>query len=245
MGIDLVRVAGWDGIAGLRAGFTGRAGGSSTVYGGGGLNLGKTREDEESVVLRNRALLVEELGGGVLRAVRQVHSDRVVVVRAGETLEGVEADGMVTDGPGVLLGVLAADCVPVLVADRRLRVVGAFHAGWRGTVAGIVARGVELMKATYGCREEDLVGAVGPSIGPCCYAVGDEVREQFREEVRVGDRVDLWAENRRQLVEGGLGRVTVVGECTCCTRVDGARRYWSHRADGGGTGRGMGVVGFV
>ncbi len=99
-----------------------------------------------------------------------------------ETAEGkavLEGDGLMTDVPGVLLAVGTADCVPVLVVDMEKRVVGAFHAGWRGTVAGIVERGGDDGAQEYGSRAEDLVAAVGPSIGACCYSVGEEVRAEF------------------------------------------------------------------
>ena len=126
-----------------------------------------------------------------LVSVRQVHGNVVRVIRAEdgvfegrlETAEGkavLEGDGMVTDVPGMLLGVGTADCVPVLVVDVEKRAVGAFHAGWRGTVTGIVGEGIEAMRREYGSRSEDLRAAVGPSIGACCYAVGEEVRSQFR-----------------------------------------------------------------
>jgi YfiH family protein len=84
-----------------------------------------------------------------------------------------------TDEPGVLLGVQTADCIPVLVADRKRRAVAAFHAGWRGTAARIVECGIGRMRLEFGSRPEDLVAAIGPGIGPCCYAVGEEVLSQF------------------------------------------------------------------
>jgi hypothetical protein len=87
-----------------------------------------------------------------------------------------------TDIPGVMLGVQAADCVPVLVADVRRRAVAAFHAGWRGTLARIVERGIGTMRLRYGSRLQDLVAAVGPAIGPCCYSVGEEVRFEFESQ---------------------------------------------------------------
>ena len=102
-----------------------------------------------------------------------------------ETAEGravLRGDGMMTDLPGVMLGVQVADCVPVLVADVRRRAVAAFHAGWRGTLARIVERGIGRMRLRYGSRPEDLVAVVGPSIGACCYSVGEEVRFEFESQ---------------------------------------------------------------
>jgi YfiH family protein len=182
-----------------------------------------------------------------------------------ETSEGkamIEGDGLVTDVPGLLIAVGTADCVPVLVADTARRAVGAFHAGWRGTVARIVELGIDVMRQEYGSRPQDLVAAVGPAIGPCCYTVGEEVREQFAAEFGYGRElfkeaspeadaapklfVDLWEANRRQLLDAGvaLDRMTVVGECTACTRLaDGERKYFSHRAEHGAAGRMLNAIG--
>ena len=211
--------------------------------------------------------------GSVLVGVRQIHSDIVRVVRDGDgalegrlqTAEGkpvLEGDGLITNVPGVLLGVGTADCVPVLVVDGKNRAVGAFHAGWRGTVAQIVERGVGMMVDEYGARGEDLEAAVGPSIGACCYSVGKEVHNEFHERFgyaadlfRVGvDEnyakiyLDLWEANRRQLLNAGVGeeQITVVGECTACARDgDGTLRYFSHRGEEGVAGRMLNAVGLA
>jgi polyphenol oxidase len=203
--------------------------------------------------------------------VRQIHSDIVHVVREADgaldgklqTADGravLEGDGLITNVPGVLVGVGTADCVPVLVVDREKRAVGAFHAGWRGTVARIAERGVAMMVAEYGSRAEDLEAAVGPSIGACCYSVGGEVHREFRERFAYGEELfrvgvaegqeklylDLWEANRRQLLEAGVGedRITVVGECSAC-KVDahGRLKYFSHRGEKGVAGRMLSVVG--
>jgi hypothetical protein len=87
-----------------------------------------------------------------------------------------------TDSPGLLLGIQTADCIPILVADRKRRAVAAFHAGWRGTVSRIVQSGVGRMRLEFGSKPEDLIAAIGPGIGPCCYAVGDEVLSSFESQ---------------------------------------------------------------
>ena len=87
-----------------------------------------------------------------------------------------------TDEPGLLLAIQTADCIPVLVADRKRRAVAAFHAGWRGTVKRIVESGIGRMRLAFGSRPEDLVAAIGPGIGPCCYAVGEEVLSEFESQ---------------------------------------------------------------
>jgi YfiH family protein len=178
--------------------------------GEGTLNLGWTKEDDAANVAENRRRFLAEVAGkaaGQLVTLRQFHSGLVRVIgRDGvedgvltdptsqrrdvghpffETADGravLRGDGVMTDVPGVMLGVQVADCVPVLVADVKRKAVAAFHAGWRGTLARIVERGIGLMRLRYGSRPEDLVAAIGPSIGPCCYSVGEELRFQFESQ---------------------------------------------------------------
>ncbi len=269
--LDVVRVASWAEFQWLRHGFSTRVGGASTAYSGefadGELNLGFTRDDDTVTVMANRAAFVQAVGGESeweMVSVRQVHGTEVKAVAGGETglrtddgRAVAEADGLMTTAPGVMLAIQVADCVPVLVADVKRRIVAGFHAGWRGTAAGMVERGVEKMTAEFGCDPADMVGAVGPSIGACCYTVGEEVRTKFGErfgyaaelfsDCEDGMHVDLAEANRRQLVGAGLApeRVTVIGECTACARVNGRRKYFSHRAERGFTGRSMGMIGIV
>lgn len=268
----MLQVPGWTQISWLRHGFSTRLGGVSSVYGAKCLNLGWTKEDDPAAVAENRRLLLEKAAPSAkLVTVRQVHSNHIHAVRALDALEGrletsegkavLEGDGLITDSPGALLAAGTADCVPVLIVDPVRRAVGAFHAGWRGTVARIVEKGVEAMQREYGSSPGDLRAAVGPSIGPCCYTVGDEVWERFRAEFPYAAelfqtvalekdasalRVNLWEANRRQLLDAGVpeGQITTVGECTACT-VDaaGEPRYFSHRAQAGRTGRMLNVIG--
>ena len=269
--VGLVQVPGWERYGWLRHGFSARSGGVSVVYGAGELNLGWTQEDDPAAVAENRRRFVRAVGGeGAdmrLVTVRQEHGAVTQAVLNGdgavkgrlETAEGkavLKGDGLMTGLAGVLVGIQTADCVPVLVADTEKRVVAAFHAGWRGTVARIVEKGIEAMGEEFGSRPEDMVAAVGPSIGACCYRVGYEVRGEFAaafgyagELFRVADGgiwLDLWEANRRQLVAAGVERISVLGECSGCG-VDGAgrRRYFSHRVDKGVTGRMLSVVGVV
>ena len=193
--------------------------------------------------------------------VRQVHGVVIKKVERGETgLTGpdgrgvFEADGLITDSPGVLLAIQVADCVPVLLVDVERKAVGAFHAGWRGTAAGILEQGVARMRQAYGSRPEDMIAAVGPAIGGCCYTVGEEVRQRFAkrfaytgelfQERSYGLHLDLAEANRRQLLASGLSdaHIVLLGECTACAREDGSRKYFSHREEKGFTGRAMGAV---
>jgi YfiH family protein len=272
-GLDIVRIPQWQKYEWLRHGFSTRAHGTSRVYGGVSLNLGWTKEDDPTAVAENRNRFQQAIEGGsrsfALVTLRQVHSRTVRSVKeedqaaAGklQTAEGkavLEGDGLVTSLPGVLLAVGTADCVPVLVVDLAKRVVAAFHAGWRGTKAQIVEHGIAAMQSEYGSRVEDLVAATGPSIGACCYAVGDEVKDEFGKafdyaedlfSVRAGKTfLNLWQANRRQLRDAGVSdsQITIVGECTACTRdKEGRPRYFSHRGEHGVAGRMLNVVGIA
>ena len=301
----VVRAEGWRTIPWLRHGFSTRLGGVSEVYGPGEMNLGWTASDDPALVAENRRRWVKEIAGAKsgarLVTLRQVHSGVVRIIGRKmisptaqkrdvghplETADGkavLRGDGMMTDVPGLLLGVQVADCVPVLVADRRRKAVAAFHAGWRGTLSRIVERGIGRMRLRYGSRPEDLIAAIGPSIGACCYSVGEEVRHEFESQFAYAPRLfsevydsdpvkekypllfltarapghsnigpqthlDLWEANRRQLLDAGLSEknISVVGECTACTRVKGGRlKYYSHRGESGFAGRMMGVVGIA
>jgi YfiH family protein len=260
-------VVGWERFDWLRAGFSARPGGGTTIYGGDGeLNLGWTMEDDAAVVAANRRTFVGDVVGDSrfeLVTVRQVHGDVVQIVERGPEALATEdgkavltGDGLTTRETGLLLGVQTADCVPVLIADTRLRAVAAIHAGWRGTVAAIVTAGVEKMTRKFGSRPEDMIAAVGPSIGACCFEVGDEVQAEFTQRFAYSDEllskragrwhVDLWQANRRQLLDAGVPAesITVVGECTACARLElGSRKYFSHRAEHGLTGRMLSVIG--
>lgn len=176
-------------------GFSTRAGGFSRVYGAGDLNLGFTKEDSRAAVERNRAAFLRELGAfdgkrrgsrgsaspWPLITLRQIHSDILHGVDA-IPKEPLAGDGLVTASPGMLLAIQTADCLPVMVVDSKRRVVGVFHAGWRGTVKRIVEKGVGEMFRRFGSRPSDLKAAIGPGIQGCCYEVGEEVRIKFQSQ---------------------------------------------------------------
>lgn len=147
---------------------------------------------------------------GRVATLRQTHSDVVWTVRDADGCLG-EGDALITAEAGIWLAVRTADCVPILLADPVRRVVGAVHAGWRGTVAEIARLTVERMGREFGSLPGDLVAAVGPSIGPCCFEVGPEVPLPV-----VGRRADLWRANREQLAGAGVGTIWVAERCTVC-----------------------------
>lgn len=147
-----------------------------------GFNLGFTEGTPRADVERNRRDFLAALDGQArpwtLVQVKQVHSDIIHVLDAAPA-HPLSGDGLITGAPGLMLAVKTADCVPVLIADAVRRVVGAFHAGWRGTAKRVVEKGVGILRRDFGSDPHDLRAAIGPSIRACCYAVGDEVREQF------------------------------------------------------------------
>ena len=173
-------------------GFSTRVAGVSRVYGGNALNLGFTKHDTRAAVERNRELFLQSLDANgkstnlQLINLRQIHSDLIHCVD--QVPEHIfSGDGLITNTPGLLLAVLTADCLPITVADKKGRAVGAFHAGWRGTVKRIAEKGVGEMRKHFGSIPRDLVAVIGPGIQRCCYEVGQEVREKFRSQFDYAD----------------------------------------------------------
>jgi purine-nucleoside/S-methyl-5'-thioadenosine phosphorylase / adenosine deaminase len=180
-----------------------------------------------------------------LATLRQIHSNKVVVAtRPGDLGEG---DALISNVPGLTLAIRTADCLPVLIADPENRAVAAVHAGWRGTVQEIVLEAIRAMSAEYGSRRENLVIAVGPGIGGCCYEVGPEVAEQFsrffpeRQDLHGTTKIDLPESTIRQLRRNGgrAGQIDSSGLCTRCL----ADQFHSYRRDGQAAGRMVSALG--
>lgn len=168
-------------------GFSTRLGGFSRLYGGNSLNLGFTKEDSRLAVERNRAAFLQTLGASdhqqlwPLVTLRQIHSAIIHCVSGLPPIQ-LAGDGLITRTPGLLLGIQAADCIPVVLADRKRRAIGVFHAGWRGTLKRIVEKGAGEMRRWFGTLPRDILAAIGPGVGGCCYQVGDEVRQDFESQ---------------------------------------------------------------
>jgi polyphenol oxidase len=148
------------------------------------LNLGFTEWDSREHVLENRAKFFAVLGAGKMRvaALRQIHSDIVYVVGAADFRQGEKSsqgDALITREPGVLLTIQTADCIPILLADTRNRAIAAIHSGWRGTAQRIAEKTLGRMQMEFGTRPLEVIAALGPGIGGCCYEVGHEVVKEF------------------------------------------------------------------
>ncbi|MFW6075493.1 MAG: peptidoglycan editing factor PgeF [Chloroflexota bacterium] len=199
-------------------------------------------------VNRNRFLDRLGIDAASLTLGRQVHGANVSTVTRADRGKGryprfdaiPDSDGLMTSDPEVALGLIVADCVPVMIYDEVRHAIALVHAGWRGTVQGIVANAVRGMERAFGSRASRLHVGIGPSIGPCCYEVGDDVIEPWLATRRQGvesaviersprQHFDLWRANELILVQSGVDpeRIEIAGICTQC---DPSGRFFSHRA---------------
>jgi YfiH family protein len=223
---------------GLRHAFFGRVGGVSEGS-FSSLNCSERVGDDSEAVSQNRrrASAAMRVDGFVLPV--QVHGDRVSAVDEADAPH--EADGLITAAGAPAVGILTADCVPILLIAPTARLAAAVHAGWKGTALGIAARAVERL-----CREGDLTpdalhAGLGPAIGGCCYEVGEEVAAALGAGT-TKMRVDLRARNAATLRAAGIpeGQIQLVGPCTRCRHQE----LFSHRASGGRAGRQLSAVGW-
>jgi YfiH family protein len=197
-GVRVLQVPAFLKIPWLVHGFSTRPGGVSDRDGEKVLNLGAVEWDTRENVEENKRRFQAAVGAedSSFVSLHQIHSD---VVRSFDAAPAKQCkgDAAATKKPGLLLGVRTADCAPVLVVDPKKRVVSAIHAGWRGTLQRIVTKTIGQMQMEFGCRPADLLAAIGPTIGGCCYEVGTEVASafaakfsnaaQFFDELRTGD----------------------------------------------------------
>jgi polyphenol oxidase len=216
-------------LDGATALFTTRRGGvSDGPY--ASLNLGPWTDDDPGHVAANRQRVRGLTGGALLAQGHQVHGTRVVV----DATVVEDADGQVATTAGTAPIVLVADCLPIALAAPEA--VAALHAGWRGLAGGIVAEGVGAIRRAGASR---IAAAIGPGARGCCYQVGDEVRAAFGT---TGPTLDLAAIAGGQLAAAGVDEVHDTGLCTMCATDEDGPRFFSHRRDGGVTGRQAGVV---
>lgn len=248
--------AGFEGYDCTVQGFTTRHEGvSRTPY--NSLNLGTNTQDQAHSVEGNRSLLARAFGitQEKLVTVKQVHgSDILVIDEPNDDVNhflGIEGDAIITNQPGIMIGVCVADCVPILLCDPEKKIIAAVHAGWKGTAAKLASKTVAGMKSLFECSPRKLQALIGPSIGKCCYEVDGPVKQAFvqneldwaaySEATAEGTwRLDLAAANHALLTAAGIpaSQIQVSGMCVCCHR----ELFFSYRRDGVETGRQMGFI---
>lgn len=212
------------------------------------LNLGTRRSDKKENVLENYKRVCNAVNIDYTKCVlaKQTHTTNIRVVTETDAGKGLvresdiqDTDGLVTNVPRLPLVIFYADCVPILLFDPKQKVLACLHAGWRGTVNKIAARGVDIMKNVFNCG--DIYAAIGPSIGPCCFETGIDTAdifdkngfENFIEYKNEKAFVDLWSVNAEILKNSGVKNISTAKMCTVC----GCDEFFSHRGCGASTGR--------
>jgi len=224
------------------------------------LNFSVSQGDEAQNVGWNYEALAKRLGidAGRTTPCRQVHGDSVEFIDSIAEISP-QADAIITTTPGIYPAIKTADCLPILLLDPVHRLAAAIHAGWRGTVLRITRKVLRLMKSRFGTDPTDLVAALGPAIGPCCYEVDEVVLKPFRETIpeaeqfivksesrdtsRESHRLDLRGANRLELIREGVptSNIRSADLCTCCNPA----LFFSYRRDGVKSGRHLAVTGFI
>lgn len=211
--------------------------------------------EPEKEIISNRKAVAESLGIDQdfhFIVAQQTHSDHIKIIekqgsRGWHAIEDAVADcdALITAQKGVVLTILTADCVPVLLYDTQKEIVAAVHAGWKGTKADITGKTVEKMVESFGSDTKDIVAFIAPSIGRCCYEVGEDVAQHFRDQEsfdKVGEKymLDLPLINQKQLLKAGLPpeNIDLSGVCTSCE----VERYFSYRKEQGCSGRFMSMI---
>lgn len=229
--------------------FTSRIGGvSEGIW--GSMNIGMHRGDDPEKVAENYRILGSCIGFAPedLVLTRQTHSDIVRAVTDADCSgfchrDYPECDALVTNTPGVALLIFTADCTPLLFHDPVTGAVGAAHAGWRGTAAGIAGKTVRAMAEAFGCDPGNIRAAIGPNIGPCCFATDADVPQAMIEAygngvwsmMRTAENkyyVNLKEINARSLKDAGVKHIEISPSCTACEH----QRFWSHRVTRGKRG---------
>jgi len=241
---------------GMIAGFTTRNGGvSRPPY--NSLNLGLGTEDQPANIEGNRATFTRtfDLAPHQLLTVKQVHGDGVLLIDEPNPdlshFLNIEVDAIVTNQLGIMIGILTADCFPILIWHKKMPIIAAIHAGWRGAANGLITKVVETICSHFDCQAADLEAAVGPGIGAHNYEVDRPVRDAFRQgsghwneiskETKLGHwQLDIPLSCQLQLEQTGLkpNNIDIAEECTCCH----PELFFSHRRDNGVSGRQLGFI---
>lgn len=234
-------------------GFTSKSGGVSNGK-ITGLNLGFRVKDDEKSVMQNYRLVADDLSFDLSRAVlsKQTHTDNIRIVTEDDIGKGIvrhsdieDTDALITNIPNIPLVIFAADCMPVLMYDKKKSVIAAIHSGWRGSIKGIAPKCIKMMSENFGSAPKDIVAAIGPCIGPCCFEFGPEAEKLFPEKYRsVTSRgkymINLWDYNRDRLIEAGFSddNIDISRICTACN----SDKFYSYRTHKEKTGRLAGII---
>lgn len=222
-----------------------------------GLNLGFRVGDHAESVQKNYQYIAQDLNLNYNNMVlsRQTHTDNIRIVTKDDAGKGLikdsdifDTDGLVTDLPDIPLVIFSADCTPILLLDIKKKVVGAVHAGWRGTVKQIAAKAIKTMIRSFGSNAADILAAIGPSIGPCCFETEWDTAKHFLSDFVSGKEnekffVNLWAANQKQLMECGVlaRNIFLAQECTKCH----SDIYYSYRAQREKAGRMAAIISLI
>ena len=241
---------------GMIAGFSSRNGGiSRSPY--NSLNLGFGTDDQLVNVEGNRATFARafNLSPHQLLTVKQVHGDEILLIDEPNPdlshFLSVKVDAIITNQPGIMIGVLTADCFPLLIWHKKIKLAAVIHAGWRGAANGLITKVVQTLHSQFDCPTAELQVAIGPGIGAHTYEVDRPVRDAFRQgsgywsEISKETKLGHWQLNiplscQLQLEQAGLKpqNIEIVKECTCCH----PELFFSHRRDNGVTGRQIGFI---
>lgn len=250
-----LRVPQWERYKGLLHGFMGRRGGKS-VGPYAGLNVSYRVGDDAKIVSQNVCDMKLAVGihDGRIITMKQIHGDQIIDVKDRNIKEAGEGDGMKTGETEAFLGILTADCVPILFVAPEHKIVAVVHAGWRGTLAGIASKMVQLLNSQHGISPGGIEAALGPAIGPCCYEVKEDVSRPLVErwgkiaELCVEHRdgktyLDLRRLNRAILEQAGVSSQQIyhVGPCTSCAPDE----FFSYRREKKATGRQISFIGWA
>ncbi|MHC1784821.1 MAG: peptidoglycan editing factor PgeF [Anaerolineaceae bacterium] len=212
------------------------------------LNLGGTNGDSRANIIENRKRIFDAMQRNVesIFDVWQVHGVETICTDQPRPLDAAhqQADIILTDKPEITLFMRFADCVPIFLYDPQRRVIGIVHAGWQGTVKKAASVAVLKMVSIYGCKAENILAGIGPSIGPHHYQIGEDVEHRVRSAFKSDADLlltqkngswyfDLWQANRLNLEKAGINSIEIAGICTACNTMD----WYSHRAENGKTGR--------
>ncbi|HSE89471.1 MAG TPA: peptidoglycan editing factor PgeF [Candidatus Binatia bacterium] len=255
MEISWLKVPRWEKYETLLHGFMGRRGGKS-VGPYAGLNVSYRVGDDAKIVSQNVCDMKQAVGihDGSIITMKQVHGDQIIEVKHVNVKEAGEGDGMKTGEKEAFLGILTADCVPILLVVPDKKIVAAVHAGWRGTLAGIATKMVGLFGSENGISPDAVEAALGPAIGPCCYDVKEDVSRPLIErwgkiaepcvENREGKTyLDLRRLNRAIMEQAGVPSKQIydVGPCTSCSPDE----FFSYRREKKETGRQISFIGWA